>query len=522
MKTRITNIFNKLYPPLEKAGNALWKGLSFSLADPVFSFAKVVCISIETGGVYLAYAEKKLWKMNIRHFKSYPLPEHQKLSPDFAAASAADFVKQFGIANACFILGLPRSWAIVQTVDFPIAAKEDLSKVVAFELDRVTPLSRNNAYHDYVVLGEEAQTIKTMLAVVRADQINAYLDAFKAKNISIEKINLGVFMIRRLIQNTYPGVNTAYVTVKDGAYEGGVAVNDVTVRSFAGCLDENDERAFDGLVAQTQASMADLIQRGVPPRIVVDADESRYNALRDKFMPLAVSHLNKDMKLPAPGQSRDLSAAALGGLLGAGGRRPDAVNLLSNNDQGSPRSPWLFTLILSAAIFSIGTFWLIAPLQYGQQQLDALDHQIRALKPEVRKVEALKTEEEKIQADISAVDMFKKQNDLTVDIIKDMTDILPSKTWLTRLKITETGVEIDGYTGSATDIILKLENSKYFQKVEFASPTFRDPRLNTDRFVIRMELKNKVNQAQIKKEQKADQKDSRKKNGQKRMDHETI
>jgi hypothetical protein len=37
-----------------------------------------------------------------------------------------------------------------------------------------------------------------------------------------------------------------------------------------------------------------------------------------------------------------------------------------------------------------------------------------------------------------------------------------------------------------------LEASKFFQKVEFASPTFRDARLNTDRFQIKMELEGVI------------------------------
>jgi hypothetical protein len=59
---------------------------------------------------------------------------------------------------------------------------------------------------------------------------------------------------------------------------------------------------------------------------------------------------------------------------------------------------------------------------------------------------------------------------------------------LTRTRITDTAADIEGYANSATEIISKLEASQYFKKVEFASPTIRDTRLNADRFVIKMEL----------------------------------
>ena len=74
--------------------------------------------------------------------------------------------------------------------------------------------------------------------------------------------------------------------------------------------------------------------------------------------------------------------------------------------------------------------------------------------------------------------------------MKELTKILPDKTWLTRVRVTEDSVELEGYAASATAIISKLENSRYFQKAEFASPTFRDQRQNNERFVIKMELRN--------------------------------
>jgi Tfp pilus assembly protein PilN len=77
---------------------------------------------------------------------------------------------------------------------------------------------------------------------------------------------------------------------------------------------------------------------------------------------------------------------------------------------------------------------------------------------------------------------------MTLIILKELTNVLPKTVWLTRTRITDTAVDIEGYAGSATEIISKLEASQYFKKVEFASPTIRDTRLNSDRFVIKMEL----------------------------------
>jgi len=57
------------------------------------------------------------------------------------------------------------------------------------------------------------------------------------------------------------------------------------------------------------------------------------------------------------------------------------------------------------------------------------------------------------------------------------------------VRITQTTVELEGYASSATGLLPKLEASQYFKKAEFASPTFRDTRMNADRFNIKTELK---------------------------------
>jgi Tfp pilus assembly protein PilN len=69
-----------------------------------------------------------------------------------------------------------------------------------------------------------------------------------------------------------------------------------------------------------------------------------------------------------------------------------------------------------------------------------------------------------------------------------LTQVVPKNTWFTRLRITRNQVSVEGYSPSATVLVPKLEESKYFKKVEFAAPTFRDPKQNMDRFQIKMEL----------------------------------
>ena len=80
------NKFNSVLLSLDKFGRLMWKYLSFSLADNLFSIAKVVSISIEEDGIYFIYGTKIFWKISIKYFKNFPLEENKELTPEYFTA----------------------------------------------------------------------------------------------------------------------------------------------------------------------------------------------------------------------------------------------------------------------------------------------------------------------------------------------------------------------------------------------------------------------------------------------------
>jgi len=220
---------------------------------------------------------------------------------------------------------------------------------------------------------------------------------------------------------------------------------------------------------------------------VINGTEHHHRTFEQKLS-MSLSNLDRDVKLDLPKGNKDLSYVAVSGLIETITADENEINLLSGKDKQRRRAPLFVTVALFALILSIGMFYFIAPVVIGQRTVEEIDREITALKPEMKKVEALKKEADTLSSEVTTINNFKKQNVSSLNIVKEMTSILPAKTWLTHLRIADPAVEIDGYASSAAEIIPRLENSKYFQKVEFASPTFRDSRRNTDRFVIKMEL----------------------------------
>jgi Tfp pilus assembly protein PilN len=166
----------------------------------------------------------------------------------------------------------------------------------------------------------------------------------------------------------------------------------------------------------------------------------------------------------------------------------DGINLLDRGIHLRPKTPLALTLLLLAVLIASGLFWMASPLEVAEKKIAIIDSEIAARKDEVKKVEAMKKELDGLEKEITAINAFRTARPLTIDLLREITRVLPGTVWLSRVRFTESTAEIEGYAASAADTLPKLEASRYFRKVEFASPTTRDVRLNADRFIIKMEI----------------------------------
>ncbi len=164
------------------------------------------------------------------------------------------------------------------------------------------------------------------------------------------------------------------------------------------------------------------------------------------------------------------------------------MNLLDKGIHKSPKTPMALTITLLSVLVALGLFWMVSPLQIAEKRVEIIDREIAVRRGEVKKIEVLKKDLEGVEKEIAAIETFKTSRPVTLNLLKEMTRVLPTNTWLSRIRFTESTVEIEGYAASATEILPKLEASAYFKKVEFVSPTSRDVRLNADRFSIKMEI----------------------------------
>jgi Tfp pilus assembly protein PilN len=379
---------------------------------------------------------------------------------------------------------------LTRVAELPAVVKENIASVIAYELDRFTPFTPAEAMYDFAITSEENGKLKVVIIAVRSETARPYIDALAAKGMSPQRITTDMSAFGTLCGILEDGRGLYLCVTADEEGYGGCLMKDggFLYGSSGGLAGEDREKDLERIREGLAPMLARLDSEGIPPSVFLYRS-ARYARL-DEELGVPVKTIDRDdVRKVLKTDVEDGVAGPLGGLvetiwpgargfdLARKGFQADRKSLVTSVTYG------LLGLIAAAAIL-----YLVVPLQMEKSRLDGIEHQIEIRRGEIRAIEALRQEIASIEADMGKIKEFKESVPMVLDVTKELTTVLPKTVWLTRLRITGETVETEGYAGSATEMLPKLEQSSLFKKVEFSSPTIRDTRLNADRFVIRMQM----------------------------------
>jgi Tfp pilus assembly protein PilN len=117
------------------------------------------------------------------------------------------------------------------------------------------------------------------------------------------------------------------------------------------------------------------------------------------------------------------------------------------------------------------------------QHRDALNRvtaEIKQRRPEVEKVEKLQKEKEIMAKEVFELDKIKSGEIPKIEMLKELTQLLPSTVWIWNLKYNGKEIEISGFADSASDLIPLIDKSPLFEKVEFLAPVTKEKQMGPD------------------------------------------
>jgi general secretion pathway protein L len=503
---KLQNIFADSRTKVQNLWEPFWKKLTYNLADGILSPLKVLSVSLEKGGLAVLYGSRFMSKIKIRGSRYYAVEEGKYLQPERFAKTVSLAIDELKAKKAEVLLSVPREWVVIRKVELPSTVKENLVSVVSYELDRLTPLGADDSLYDFKILGERDGKLTIMIWAMRLNLVNPYIDALRKESVILKKISVGLSNLSNLSQYITKDPAQIFLAHNRYGYQGGFVVNGNLIATIGGFFDGDDRASrTEKVTAEVNALIENAKEQGLEPKILIYPESREQLFLENKLGSALLIVKNKEIQEKFYAEQEDTPFEATGGLLESLWERANPLNLLCKGVQTTKKTPISISIILLVIIAGLTAAYMMVPLHRAEKTLQEIERQINLRKDEVRKVELLKKEIDSLSSDIDTIKGFKDAKPMTLSLFKELTTILPKTVWLTRIRITDTSADIEGYASSATEIISKLEASSYFRKVEFASPTIRDTRLNADRFVIKMELEG------IHKVESEDLKDGKKK-----------
>jgi general secretion pathway protein L len=296
------------------------------------------------------------------------------------------------------------------------------------------------------------------------------------------------------------------VAVDDGGCELGIVQDDVFTyaRSFtvyppgrtqeAGGTAKNLADTILSEIETTRLSLGNGIEKQL--KLIVSgnqADSNLVDLLKGKDGDSDVQLL-ETLNIPVlPNDAKEkipCLSAAVGLALKGLNSVPLDVNFIPKELRPKKKKNW--SLIFGSALIVLlllGLFsYAISFFAKERFYLAELTERVNVLKGRVEKIEQMKDEIGAIEQTINAIEKVKEDEISKLELLKELTQIIPEEMWLTRFSYSEKkgvrSVDISGFADAASELIPILEESPLLENVKFKSSIVKDRSTDKEKFNV--------------------------------------
>lgn len=384
-----------------------------------------------------------------------------------------ELLSKNGIRKDRVIFSIPRDRLIYRFMRFPPAVKENLRKVIEYESPKYVPFEKGEALFDFQILKEDKEGIEIFSAFAKKKEIEYYLSLLKSIGVKPQLLQVPIGSVLTLFQY-HQKINEAefilLIEMEKDFWEVNILKKGILRESILLPMEEGEKPNLKA-VFHMAGMKGDEIKAS---RVYIyggNLDEKKIEeiGLKPIRVPLEkVSFWKTDLQSQAFYTSIGLP---LCGLV-----KPSLeLNLLPPEMRIHKIQIWkpvfyvtlLITLLLSI-LLPVGE-WV--GYRAKLQEIKVLEN---GIKPEVSAVEALEKERGELLKEVSEFEKIAKEEISKIEILKEITKILPPSVWVWNLKYKSNEIEINGFADSASDLIPIMDRSPWFEKVEFSAPITKE------------------------------------------------
>ncbi len=391
-------------------------------------FQDSIGIEIKENEVVLAFLKQSLKGVRLAAHSVYAVeankPKRELLEE--IRSYISEFREENQIHTANLVMGLSNGEVILREIVYPLTVKENLQTTLTYDIDKYIPLSVDEIYFDHQVIEEDRgnNQLKILLAIMKKKDCEPYLSFCRQ----------------------WPG----------GVF--GLCLSAVAAANCYAFLSGKRKSPLNGRVRDI------LMQQG---DVLSDREVFRPSSLHD-------AGISSSDLIPAFGLGLEVLWEA-----------PIRINLLPQEVRKKPSRKGIYALIglVSLLILSMATC-SGGYLYRRHQQLKFMEGEAKRLSSEVTTVTEMQERIKEIAARLKTLKEISEGDHSALDILRELTQVIPDTAWVTDLKLTGKEIQLNGYAQSASELIPLLEGSPMFEDVAFRSAITKDVKQNKERFVI--------------------------------------
>jgi general secretion pathway protein L len=456
-------------------------------------------IGVELRGddMVISSLESRLSEGVFTHFKR--IPNHRQRDRAELRREIQSFFKSNRLSPDNIVLGIPRKDIVLRYLDFPSEVVDNLKQVVRYQVQTYEPTEEERYYYDYVLLGGNVNKSKitVLLAMVKKallDELLQYLHDLGIRPSMVLSRTVGLSNIFMMGKKDAGDKTFILADVSSTALEI-IALHHGTLTYSREVAREGDQSWKESVLHEIgeAASKMRLGPNDTLDKIVLagESSDSALAQIREEIPECELLMSRIPFEVTGENKPHLQEAASSLGLAFTGMvRRPFMKMNLLPPELRIHQTRWAYVpaillgLTIIVLLLGIGFHRTIQ----NRGLVRKLDEEINARGAAVARVQSIRDQANELEKRIQSVEKLLGQNDMNLEILRELTAILPSDTYLNTYSYRDGAIRIAGLSGSSSDLISKLEDSPLLKDVETRGPVVKDPRSDRDRFTFEAQL----------------------------------
>jgi Tfp pilus assembly protein PilN len=416
-----------------------------------------------------------------KRFTDYRLRDRQELQQEVNA-----FFKSNRLSKDNIVLGIPRKDLVLRQLDLPAEVADNLKQVIQYQVQSLEPVDEDRFYYDYALLGdkETQKRLVILLAMIRKAALDEHLELLREFGIQPSIVTASPMALANIfLQNRKDLQDKTFILADLSSFSLDLLAVHQGMLAYSREVPKEDIRSWGDLIlleVDEAAAKMRLGPEGLIEKIILSGESSNsgYEQIKAVIPECDLVKNYLDCETPVENQTHLQEAAVSLGLAYTGIARRPALKLnLLPPDLRVHQTRWAY---VPTAILGLVVIAILIGLGFhkmAQQNIlaDALDREILRYETPVKKVHALQEQTAAKLKDIESLGKILQKRDMNLEVLQELTNVLPLDTYITSYTYRDGVIQINGFSGSASDLISRLEQSPLLKEVAQRGPISKNP-----------------------------------------------